>query len=120
MYKVNTAKGDITVDENFTGIVHISNSEKQYWENGQLHRIDGPAIIYSSGDKFYYQHSKLHRKDGPAIDSDGAKYWFVNGKRHRTDGPAVILPGGYSEFWINDQKYTKQSYKAATGFSGSE
>lgn len=120
MYKIDTTTGPLIIDKDFVGIVHVSNSEKQYWENGELHRIDGPAVIYANGDKFYYQHNLLHRDKGPAIDSDGARYWYVNGIRHRVDGPAVILPGGYREFWINGQKYTGQAYKAITGSDNQE
>ncbi len=116
MYKIHTIKGDVVVDRDFTGIIHVSNSEKQYWENGELHRTDGPAIMTAAGDKFYYQHFKLHRDNGPAIDSDGARYWFVHGVQHRSDGPAVDLPGGYREYWLNGVKYTRESYKRATGF----
>ena len=120
MYKIDTTKGPVTIDENFTGIIHVSNSEKQYWENGKVHRVDGQAIVYANGDKFYYQNNMLHRENGPAIDSDGSRYWYVNGERHRLDGPAVILPGGYKEYWIKGRKYTKQAYRAITGSDNEE
>lgn len=120
MLKIDTTKGPVLIDDAFCGIVHVSNSEKQYWENGTLHRTDGAAIIYANGDKFYYQFGKLHRTDGPAIDSDGSRYWYVNGMRSRIDGPAVILPGGYKEFWIDGTKYTKSAYKILTGSDNDE
>jgi hypothetical protein len=59
----------------------------KYWrieytnENKEYHRLDGPAIEYSSGEKYWYKNHKFHREDGPAIDySNGhTKYWY-NGK----------------------------------------
>lgn len=62
--------------------------------NGEIHREDGPAIVYGDGTMEWYQHDKLHRDNGPALDwsclKPGAGVWFQNGKRHREDGPAVI------------------------------
>jgi hypothetical protein len=58
----------------------------QYWiVNGQLHRIDGPAIIEPNGTQKWYVRGERHRTDGPAsIYPDGSQYWFVNGKWYRT------------------------------------
>ena len=40
--------------------------------------------------KEWYLNGKLHRVDGPAIiKHDGKKEWFLNGQRHRVDGPAI-------------------------------
>ena len=46
---------------------------------GQLHRIDGPAIIWDNGVEFWYQNDQCHRTDGPAIMwPDGRKWWYLN------------------------------------------
>ena len=67
-------------------IFHIES-----WElpNGDLHREDGPAVIYSNGDK----------------------EWFLNGKRHREDGPASIEINGDKEWWLNNEEYSEEEYK---------
>ena len=53
----------------------------EYWENGKLHRTDGPAIEYANGKKEWYVNSLLHRINGPAVeDVDGSKLWFVHGR----------------------------------------
>jgi hypothetical protein len=50
---------------------------------GYLHRIDGPAIEYSSGTKFWYLNHQLHRIDGPAIEyADGDKEYWLNGQEY--------------------------------------
>ena len=54
----------------------------QYWnQDGELHRVDGPAIIYAAdGSKEWYQNGKIHRVDGPAyIGTDGSQAWWIKG-----------------------------------------
>jgi hypothetical protein len=70
----------------------FSTNEKEYknykyWvieyynENGQLHRLYGPAAEYSYGNKYWYKNVKHHREDGPAIEcSNGDKKYWYNGK----------------------------------------
>ena len=54
---------------------------KEWYQNGKLHRTDGPAIEGTDGYKAWYQNDKLHRIDGPAIEgTDGYKAWYQNGK----------------------------------------
>jgi hypothetical protein len=69
-------------------------------EQGQLHREDGPAIVYKDG-KYYYINGLLHREDGPAVEyKDGSVVYYKNGLKHREDGPAVIRANGKKEYWI--------------------
>lgn len=37
-------------------------------ENGQIHRLDGPAMIDTDGTKRYFVNGELHREDGPAVE----------------------------------------------------
>ena len=79
--------------------------------DGQLHRDDGPAIVYTTGGKIWYCNGQCHREDGPAIEwGDGGKEWYQNGLRHRTDGPAVTRPNGACEWWINGTEYNERDY----------
>ena len=64
-------------------------------ENGEYHRLDGPALIHPNG----------------------AQYWYKNGKRHREDGPAEILPYESAlyhkyKWWLNGHKYKSYQYWA--------
>ncbi len=53
---------------------------------------------------------QLHRDDGPAvIFPDGSEEWYKNGKWHRDNGPALIRPDGRKEWWENDQFIKKDS-----------
>ncbi len=76
MQKQLEPKNDYTI-ENETGKFHLNG-------DSQFHCNNGPAIIYLNGNKEWYQKGKLHRLDGPAIDyNDGllTEYW-VNGVQH--------------------------------------
>lgn len=82
---------------------------KAYYENGKLHRIDGPAVIlyhesYILGKignvfmEIYYVNGNVHRIGGPAIIVYNKYYqtivrniYFENDNKHRIDGPAEIL-----------------------------
>ena len=70
-----------------------ANGDKYWCQNGQFHRLDGPAIEFTSGAKHWYQNDKLHRLDGPAIEcASGHKYWYQNGRLHRLNGPPLSSP----------------------------
>jgi hypothetical protein len=80
----------------------IRPSGYQAWHlDGKYHRIDGPAWIHPDGYQYWYQEDKLHRLDDPAaIWKDGTQAWYQEGLRHRLDGPAIIHPNGTQEIWI--------------------
>jgi hypothetical protein len=61
----------------------IDTHGNKWWHDsaGQVHRDNGPAIIWADGGRDWYQHSRQHRDDGPAVEwSDGDKEWCLNGK----------------------------------------
>ena len=72
----NQLKYNIFIDR--YGTSHYFNNRDQ------LHRTDGPAVIYADGSKKWFLDGKLHRINGPAVEfSDGRELWYINGKRHR-------------------------------------
>ena len=40
--------------KNFTGIAIDMDGDKAWLQNGQFHRIDGPAVEWLDGEKHYY------------------------------------------------------------------
>ena len=42
------------------------NGTKQWYADGKLHHLDGPAVEWANGTKAWYVDGKLHRLDGPA------------------------------------------------------
>ena len=54
--------------------------ERRWFQNGNHHRLDGPAIEYANGDRYWCQNDKLHRLDGPAVEySSGTRLWYIEG-----------------------------------------
>ena len=118
-YEVTVAdNGDITWYQN--GKLHRLDGpalervdgDKFWYQNGKLHRLDGPAIEeYLNGDKAWYQNGLLHRLDGPAIEYlNGDKFWFQNGLLHRLDGPAIEYANGKCSWYIADVKYSEVEF----------
>jgi hypothetical protein len=98
-------------DESIESIDKYGN---KIWKNeqGQLHRLDGPAVIRTDGTQEWYVNGKIHRIDGPAIiRKNGSQYWYINDKCHRIDGPAYIGKDGTQEWWIHDINITDEVNK---------
>ncbi|CAB4122722.1 hypothetical protein UFOVP29_59 [uncultured Caudovirales phage] len=56
-----------------------ADGSQEWWVNGELHRLDGPAYISADGDQEWWVNNQLHRLDGPAvICADGSQEWYVN------------------------------------------
>lgn len=84
------------------------NRTVEYYQNGKLHREDGPAREFRDGRKEWWWNGKLHRVDGPAIETadDSYQAWYYHGLMHREGQPAMIDRrkidlGEFSEEWWN-------------------
>ena len=67
---------------------------------------------YGNGTKHWYKNDELHREDGPAIIwEDGTKLWCQNGQRHRTDGPAIEHYSGDKHWFYEGEQAIKLNYK---------
>jgi hypothetical protein len=55
----------------------------EWWVDGELHREDGPAVVFANGERMWYKHGRLHREDGPAVEKrmgwDVKDRWYENG-----------------------------------------
>lgn len=66
------------------GLITVLDGMQLWLRNDQLHRDDGPAVVYSDGEQQWYQNGLLHRDDGPAIvHPDGRQFWYQNGIKHK-------------------------------------
>jgi len=65
--------------------------------------------------RYYNKEGQLHRLNGPAIECPTGRieYW-INNKLHRLDGPAVIWSDGSVEYWINGKPLTKKEFDELT------
>jgi hypothetical protein len=83
------------------------DGRKEWWWNGKLHRIGGPAIETTDGSYFaWYYHGMLHREGNPAvIDRNLGEFreeWWHWGELHREDGPACISEQDHKEWWLHN------------------
>ena len=71
-------------------------------------------VVGDNGTRRYYNNlCQLHREDGPAIVyADNTKVWYQNGVLHREDGPAIEYANGYQEWWLNGNTYIESEYYA--------
>lgn len=86
-------------------------------QHNQLHRDgDLPARIVG-GVIEYWQNGALHRDNGPAVIEKSSPYrvYIKNGKIHRDDGPAVTNRDGTSQYYLNNAAHTKEQWLKATG-----
>ena len=64
--------------------VKINKFGEKVWRNaaGDLHRLDGPAVVSSKGTLEWWVNGVRHRLDGPAIELTHAKVWLIHGVRY--------------------------------------
>ena len=92
-----------------------TDGTQRWYQNGQLHRLDGPAVIRANGTQRWYQNDQLHRLDGPAvIYENGTQDWFQNDQLHRLDGPAVIYENGTQDWYLEGVEITQEEHAFRT------
>jgi len=93
----------------------LTDGTKEWWLNGNLHRIDGPAVERANGTKEWWLNDNRHRSDGPAVEyADGTKEWWLNGFPHRTDGPALERADGSKMWFLNGKEVSwREVYRQA-------
>jgi hypothetical protein len=67
MYTLEDGSQVSDIPDNYTGWSINSYGTKEWYQDGNLHRLNGPAIEWVNRDKSWYQDGNLHRLDGPAI-----------------------------------------------------
>ena len=89
-----------------------ADGRREWWQNGRLHRLDGPAVEWEDGSQEWWQNGQRHRLDGPAREwANGSREWYQNGLRHRLDGPAHEWANGAREWWIDGKKYSQSEWQ---------
>lgn len=66
---------------------------------------------YTGTRRYYNAAGQLHREEGPAVVFvSGTVMWFQNGLRHREDGTAIIYPDGDSLWYLCGVEYSEHKY----------
>ena len=68
-----------------------SGTRRYYNSAGQLHRLEGPAVVYAGG----------------------AMCWYQNGRLHRIDGPAVVIYGVHAEWCLYGRRLSEEEFNRA-------
>jgi hypothetical protein len=84
------------------------NPLKYYNNAQQLHKENGPAVIYPNGDQEWWLNGHRHRADGPAMTNRNFTAWFSDGKLHNTNGPAIVYSHGI-KIWYNNGKLHREN-----------
>jgi uncharacterized protein YlzI (FlbEa/FlbD family) len=112
---------DNPVPDDFTGIIEESDGYKEWYQNGFLHRLDGPAIEYSNGTKSYFingkrfdsqeswqeEVDKINEKNSKG--SNKMKYYDSDGKivDHHSYDDDIPIPYDFTGIaeWENGDKF---------------
>jgi hypothetical protein len=78
------------IPRNYTGSFIYEHDSKWWYQQGKLHRIDGPAIEYTNGNVLFYYQGKLHRIGGPVNGIQG-KDWAINDQVIDNNTKIVLL-----------------------------
>ncbi len=77
--------------------------------------IEYTVKVYEDGGQDWFLNGNLHREDGPAVIwATGTQEWWLNGKRHREDGPAYIGANGTQEWFLNGKEVPKAAVMQPT------
>ena len=87
-----------------------------YNSSGRRHRINAPAIQYTSGTEKWFVNGILHRLNGYATTVninkvDSIKSMVLNGDSHCINGcPAIQHTSGTKAWYINGTNYSEADY----------
>jgi hypothetical protein len=88
------------VPKNFTGIAEYSNGSKEWWFEGQIHRIDGPAIEYANGDKLWYIDDEYCSPTKLKLLIQTFLYFGKEKGKYNLDELRFLTDQGIEEFYI--------------------
>ena len=98
-------QNDLLHRQNGPALEYPGSMVEEWWLNGKLHHLDGPAVVRYNGTKEWFLNGVQHRENGPATEfPDGHKNWYFNGVLHRLDGPAIEYSDGLKSFYVHGQK----------------
>jgi hypothetical protein len=71
---------------------------------GGIHRTGGYDEVVCDERKSEYRcllNGELHRLDGPALQTRDANHYYRKGQLHRTNGPAIVRRNGQNEYYLD-------------------
>jgi hypothetical protein len=102
--------------------------EHHFNENGDLHCLTGPAVIFSNGVKEWWLNGQsvseaefiLNARGIPYLRKNGkCSAWYLDGVFHRDNGPAITYEGDSEEWYYKGQRH-RYGYPAIVRSDGTE
>ena len=97
--------------------VFTYKGETYWYQNKKLSRHDGPAVELPGGRKEFWVNGKLHNLNGPARNASSYDEYYVNGELHREDGPAIEYHDeknkGYDTYFLRGKQLSKEQFDVA-------
>lgn len=85
-------------DKSYTGVARtVYPAALNYYVNGRLHRIDGPARICDDGSEMWLYEGVYHRIGGPAITSKNPEH-------------QMFIETQAETYYIHGACYTEEDY----------
>ena len=95
-------------------ISQMKKSEEKIWTYSEFHKLPDKEktgkFKFTDGTIIYYNNGRIHRSDGPAFEGGCTTEWLINGVHHRLDGPAIEFSDGRKEFYIEGKRCTKTEF----------
>ena len=96
---------------------------QRWFKGGELHRENGPAVIYKSCRHLIWcKYDKIHRDgDLPAVIDSDYQSWFKEGIAHRDgDMPAIVYADGSQEWYKEGKNHRDGDLPAVVYADGSQ
>ena len=114
---ITDSKGEKFIGKLHKDIYHTWDKNGDYHsidDKPALNCITDKAKLYNMVNCIYFNRGNWHRDNGPAVflPGDIEEYW-INDKLHREDGPAIVYPkdrnGRHDTYYLNGQNVQKES-----------
>jgi hypothetical protein len=79
--KILKLNDEDAVPENYTGCVEGIDGAKEWYKEGKLHRLDGPALEYNNGSKSWYIEDEFMKSEYGIYLTPG-KVYKLTGEIH--------------------------------------
>ena len=110
------------IPDNFTGIAEYPNGTKEWYKEGKLHRLDGPAVEFSRiGTNFWYLENKFYSLGKLSKLINSSSFLGKEKGRYNLEWLKFLTENGIEEFpIISGMKEYKDFKKIFEKLEGTE
>ena len=89
-------------------MILITGTE-QWFEDGDLHKKDGPAILFAGGNEVWYRDGRCHRADGPAEIWQHGKEFYNN--LDTIEDEQNFIPKSLDDFYRKNNRNSSKGFR---------